>query len=220
MGLTIHTHLGPLDETGAPKKRRRLRRERQPRARLSRTDRLLRSSTAACALLLGILALGNIKQPWAEKASESIERALTMRIDLDESIGGLTFVREIMPESALVFLNLSGGAELTRPLNAALLHPWSAVQPWLMCDSSEGAEVCAADAGTVTAVSPMSDGRVGVLLDHGGGLESIYSGLARADIAAGARVERGQALGVSGGALYYELREGGVPVDPTARLGL
>ena len=42
-------------------------------ARLTAGDRLLRNSAYAFALLLGVLALGNVDQPWAKKASESVE---------------------------------------------------------------------------------------------------------------------------------------------------
>ena len=131
--LRIHTQIRPEERKGASapvcqRKRRRVR-ERAP---LTHSDRLLRNSAIACALLLGILTLGNLRQPWAEKAARGIERALTMHINLDDSIGELTFVRQIMPESALVFLNVSGGAGMTRPCDGAVVHPWSAMQPWLV----------------------------------------------------------------------------------------
>lgn len=183
------------------------------------SDRLLRNSAVACAVLLGVLALGNIDQPWAAKARDGIERALTMRIDLDDSLGELTFVRKLMPESALVFLNVNGAAAMVRPTDGAITHPWSSLQPWTLYDS-DGAEVRAAGAGTVTAVSPLSDGQFGVLIDHGEGLESVYANLTEVSVASGDAVNRGDALGVSGDSLYFELREGGEPIDPAAKVAL
>ena len=195
------------------------RRAALPR-KLTFTDRLLRNSAIACAALLGVLALGNIRQPWAEKAAQGIEQALTMRIDLDDSLGELTFVRDLMPESALVFLNVSGAPALTTPVAGEVEHPWSSVQPWLMFDGGDDAPVAAASAGTVTAVSPMSEGRFGLLIDHGSGVETVYAHLARVDVAAGDAVERGQALGVCADDLYFEYRENGASVDPSEKLGL
>ncbi|MBR7188080.1 MAG: hypothetical protein IKD53_05970, partial [Clostridia bacterium] len=119
----------------APEPRKRLKR----RAALTRGDRLLRNSAFAFALLLGILALGNVNEPWAQKASESVERALTMRIDLDDSIGALEFVKNLMPESALVFMNLSGETALEKPVNGPLTHAYTHLQPWLVFDCPEGA---------------------------------------------------------------------------------
>ena len=217
--LQIHTQMRPEAAAIAePARRAPRRRRRHPARRLSRGDRLLRNSAVACAVLLGILALGNIRQPWAEKAAEGIERALTMRIDLDDSLGELTFVRSLMPEPALVFLNVSGGAAMARPAAGAVAHAWSAAQPWTLFDG-EGA-VRAADAGTVTAVSPLSGGLFGVLVDHGSGMESVYANLGEVAVAAGDAVQRGDALGTCPDGLYFELRQSGESVDPSERLGL
>ena len=222
--LRIHTQMGPHDDPGdrPPQVAVRKRRARRARthARPLAGERLLRNSAIACAVLLGVLALGNIDRPWARQAAQGIERALTMHIDLDDSIGELTFVRQIMPESALVFLNVSGGAAMTTPVDGELRHPYSAAQPWMMFGCAADAPVFAADAGTVTAVSPLSDGRFGVLVDHGGGLETVYANLSVASVQSGDAVARGQQLGTGSDSLYFELRSAGEPVDPSERLGL
>lgn len=225
--LRIHTQLRPPQGAEAPRaaaraaKRRSVGKGRtgRQRPRLAFGDRLLRNSAIACALLLGILALGNVRQPWAEKAAEGIQRALSMHINLDDSIGELTFVRQIMPESALVFLNVSPSAELSMPCDGAVAHPWNALQPWLVFEGA-GRPVCAAGAGTVTAISPLSGGQYGLLVDHGEGLESVYAGLDEVTVQSGEAVGRGQQLGASAEGLYFELRQGGEAVDPTQRLGL
>ena len=190
-----------------------------PRHRLTFTERLLRNSAIACALLLAVLALGNVREPWAQKASEGVRKALTMRINLDDSLGELTFVRSLMPESALVFLNVSGGGQMTRPVDGAAIHPWSALQPWTVFDAA-GETVKCAGAGTVTAVSALSGGGYGVLVDHGEGLESVYANLSEASVEQGDSVNRGDALGTGGESLYFELRQGGESVDPSERLAL
>lgn len=222
--LRIHAQIKPHTEEPRPPIRIERTeatgsRPRRTRAKLTRTDRLLRNSAYACALLLGVLALGNVNQPWAKKASDTVERALTMRIDLDESIGALEFVRNIMPESALVFMNLSGQTPLERPAEGPVSHAWTNLQPWLMFDCIAGTPVYAVAPGTVTAVSPLSDGRYGVLVDHGEGVESLYAQLTDVEVAAGDGVSRGQALG-KGDGVYFEYRKNGESVDPTAEMGL
>ena len=237
--LRIHTRMTPDAPQAVPaeaRKRPRLHRRRRDRLkavgrspaaprrtlpkRLTWSDRLMRNSAIACAVLLGVLALGNIDQPWATKAAEGIEQALTMRIDLDNSLGRLSFVQGLMPESALVFLNVAPETELALPVEGVVSHPWSSVQPWLLFEPAEGASVMAAEAGTVTAVSPLSTGGYGLLIDHGEGTESVYAGLGQASVEAGDAVARGQALGTAGKRVYFELRVNGEPVDPTERLGL
>lgn len=203
-----------------PLQRRGLRRAGSPRPKLSAGDRMLRNTVVACALLLGVLALGNIRQPWAMRASETVQRALTMHIDLDSSIGRLSFVRDWMPESALVFFNLDGGAELAAPVSGELKHAYSDDQPWLLFACPEDSPVCAAADGTVTAVSELSGGSTGVLIDHGEGMETVYAYLSSASVQPGDAVSRGQALGQSAAQLYFELRQSEAAVDPTERMGL
>lgn len=221
--LRIHAQVRPpvpeakpikIEKAAEPKPRQR----RQKRG-LTRTDRLLRNTAYACALLLGVLALGNVEQPWAKKASDTVERALTMRIDLDESIGALEFVRNLMPESALVFMNLSGKSALELPVEGPVAHAWSHLQPWMLFNCASGSEVRAAGPGTVTAVSPLSGDRYGVLVDHGAGAESLYAQLTRVDVSQGDSVSRGQTLG-AGEDVYFEYRVNGESVDPSAELGL
>lgn len=203
-----------------PLQRRGLRRAGSPRPKLSAGDRMLRNTAVACALLLGVLALGNIRQPWAMRASETVQRALTMHIDLDSSIGRLSFVRDWMPESALVFFNLDGGAELAAPVSGELKHAYSDDQPWLLFACPEDSPVCAAADGVVTAVSELSGGSTGVLIDHGEGIETVYAYLSSASVQPGDAVSRGQALGQSAAQLYFELRQSEAAVDPTERMGL
>ena len=224
--LLIHTASIPSAEPGQA-----VRPARQPNAartgrrlriktRLSFQERLLRNSFIACAVLLGVLALGNVQQPWAVKASRSIEQALTMKVDLDQSLGQLSFVRKLMPESALVFFNLSGDHELQAPVQGALSHPYQGDQSWLMFEAEAGAAVCAAADGTISAVSPLSDGTYGVLIDHGEGRESVTANLAEITLQPGDQVLRGGVLGTASGDVYFELRQGGEAIDPTELMGL
>ena len=222
--LRIHTRMTVVEpetteKSAHRKKMKRLRGIQRSRQRLDFGDRLLRNSAIACAALLGILALGNVRAPWAQRAAEGIEKALSMRIDLDDSIGELTFVRNIMPESALVFLNVSGSGTTVRPSDGEVTHRWSNLQPWTLFDGEHSPASCV-DAGTVTAVSPLSGGGYGVLVDHGEGVETLYANLDEVDVQAGDSVSKGQKLGVTGGGLYFELRQDGQSVDPAERLGL
>ena len=143
-----------------------------------------------------------------------------MKIDLDESLGQLSFVRNLMPESALVFFNLSGDHELLQPVQGELTHAYSATQPWLLFDTEAGAAVCAVAEGTVSAVSELSDGSYGVLIDHGEGRESVTACLLDVAVQTGDRLVRGAQLGTAGDSLYFELRQAGESADPTEAMGL
>lgn len=213
--LLIHTS-NPPESVPEAHRQRRIR----IKTRLSFQERLLRNSCLACAVLLGILALGNLNTPWARKASDSIEHALTMEIDLDKSLGQLQFVQKLMPESALVFFNLSGDHALQQPVHGDLAHPYSSAQPWLMFAAEPGEAVCAAADGTVAAVSKLSDGTYGILIDHGKGLESVTASLDEISVQNGDKLLRGAAIGTAAGNLFFELRQGGEAIDPSEMLGL
>lgn len=217
--LSIHTASKP-ESVPEPTPRRRTRPRTRIRAGLSFQERLLRNCFLACAVLLGILALGNLQQPWAVKAADGIEQALTMKIDLDESLGQLSFVRNLMPESALVFFNLSGDHELLQPVQGELTHAYAASQPWLLFDTEPGATVCAVADGTVAAVSALSDGSYGVLIDHGEGRESAVASLIEVSVQTGDQLVRGAQIGLAGDCVYFELRQGGESADPTEAMGL
>jgi len=216
--LCIHTLERPDSGEEATSGRASAAHRRDSKLRFQ--ERMLRNSCLACAALLGILALGNIQQPWAIKASSAVEKALTMEIDLDESLGQLSFVQRLMPESALVFFNLDSGHALAAPVEGELLHLYSADQPWLMFSAEAGTSVRAARDGTVAAVSPMSGGGWGVLIDHGEGLESVTACLADVSVQAGDSIARGSKIGTADENVYFELRQSSEATDPTELLGL
>jgi hypothetical protein len=206
----IHTRMTPPP---APDKKAKLRRVRLG-TKLSFGEKLLRNTAIACALLLSILAVRNIDQPWSNAAVDGIEAALTMRIDLDQSLGKLSFVRSIMPESSFVFFNISG-SKPAAPVIGEVQHAYTEAQPWTMylCESS--AEVRAALAGTVEAVVQLESGDWAVLVEHGGGVETMYAYLSEPDVATGQAVNRGGRIGaINGDRLYYEMRRDGASVDP------
>ena len=68
------TKHGPEDSPGARNASTRRKPARRRRSKLTGSERLMRNSAVACALLLGILALGSLETPWARKASAGIER--------------------------------------------------------------------------------------------------------------------------------------------------
>ena len=186
--------------------------------RLTFGERLIRNSAVACALLLTLMAVRNIDAPWSNRLTQSIRSAVSMRVDWDHTIGRLSFVRALMPDTALVFLNMGEGDALARPVEGTLSHAFSADQPWQEYACEADSPVSCAQAGTVTAVGRGAGSDYIVLVSHEGG-ESVYGYLASAGVQEGQQVEKGQELGKSSERLYFEWREEGQSVDPADRLG-
>jgi len=221
--LKIHTSVRPR-AAEAPEIGPAPRPGRKPRARpapgLTAGEKLIRNTAIAGAALLCVLAVRNVDQPWSNTAMNGLRQAMTMRVDWDESIGRLSFVRALVPETALVFLNLSREADLTPPAEGTIEHGWSADQPWLEYAVAPGAPVAAAADGVVTAAAQGMGGDWIVLIDHGG-RETVYGYLAEAQARVGQEVAAGSVIGCAASSgeprLYFELREGGVAADPTGR---
>lgn len=81
----------------------------------------------------------------------------------------------------------------------------------------EGAQVVAPASGRVAFAGPYRGyGRI-VIVEHGSGLTSLLTGLARTDVAVGDTLVAGSPVGVAGGrapVIGFELRRGGTPVNP------
>ena len=204
----------------SPQAKRPAKRAR-PKLTLTTGEKLIRNTAIAGAAFLCVLAVRNIDQPWSDTAINGIRQAMTMRVDWDESIGRLSFVRALVPETALVFLNLDSRADLLPPVSGAATHAWSEEQPWLEYAPEPGAPVAAAAEGVVTASAQGMSGDWIVLIEHDGGRETVYGYLASANVRVGQAVGAGDVIGFArqepNARLYFELRENGQPADPTER---
>ncbi len=93
--------------------------------------------------------------------------------------------------------------------------------PGLDIDAPEGSEFRAVFEGRVLFASWLRSYGLTVILDHGGGLASVYPHASVLQVEKGEQVLRNEVLGLVGDTgslrgpfLYFELREGGEPVDP------
>jgi septal ring factor EnvC (AmiA/AmiB activator) len=97
--------------------------------------------------------------------------------------------------------------------------------PGLDIDASHGDEFVSVFDGTVIFAAWLNGYGLTVLVDHGGGLVSIYAHASVIVVAENDEVARGQALGLVGDTgslrgpfLYFEIRRDGQPVDPATWL--
>lgn len=88
-----------------------------------------------------------------------------------------------------------------------------------------GTPIVAADNGTVVSAGWTGGYGNAVIIDHGGGVATLYGHQSRLAVRSGARVSRGQVIGYVGSTgmstgphLHFELRVNGVPRDPMSRL--
>jgi len=97
--------------------------------------------------------------------------------------------------------------------------------PGLDIDGNTGDPVLAAAAGTVIAAGPAPSGYAGygkiVLIDHGGGITTLYAHLSKVAVGVGSTVDAGDYIGaigttghVTGSHLHFEVRVNGDTVNP------
>lgn len=84
-----------------------------------------------------------------------------------------------------------------------------------------GSPVRAAAAGAVVVAGYVSGYGTAIVIDHGGGLATLYGHLSRLGVRVGSRVAAGQTIGAVGNTgnstgphLHFEVRVHGTPVDP------
>jgi murein DD-endopeptidase MepM/ murein hydrolase activator NlpD len=88
-----------------------------------------------------------------------------------------------------------------------------------------GAPVYATGNGVVISTSRLGGYGNAVIIEHGGGLSSVYGHLSRIRVSSGATVKRGLRIGSIGSSglstgphLHFEIRQNGRPVNPAAYL--
>lgn len=179
-------------------------------------DRLSRNIAVAAALVVVLAALSRADQGTPAQAVFSALRD-GVSMEWDESIGKLTFVDNLLPQAVREVWVEQDSSVISMPMQGEVISAWSRNEPYIEILSSSD-EAHAVLSGEVMALAHGLDEELIVRIRHDNGMESIYGNLQACFIAEGDRVNEGDVIGktVGGGALSFELRRGGVPIDPTA----
>jgi murein DD-endopeptidase MepM/ murein hydrolase activator NlpD len=111
------------------------------------------------------------------------------------------------------------------PLNGAITSyygpRWGSMHTGLDIDGTTGQPIVASKAGTVIMASSYSGYGNAVIVDHGGGIQTLYAHLSAFGVSNGQSVSQGQVVGnvgctgsCTGDHLHFEVRVNGSPVDP------
>jgi murein DD-endopeptidase MepM/ murein hydrolase activator NlpD len=97
----------------------------------------------------------------------------------------------------------------------------SEFHPGIDIDGVTGDPVVAAASGRVLFAGQMTGYGNAIIIDHGGGIASLYGHLSRIDVHVGRQVDMGTTIGAvgctgycTGSHLHFEIRVNGSPVDP------
>ena len=123
----------------------------------------------------------------------------------------------------------SGSTSFIWPVSGPITSPfgmrWGTLHPGIDIGVPSGTPIHAAAAGKVIWCGWMSGYGNLVMIDHGGGLASLYGHQTRVAVACGASVTQGEVIGYSGCTgfctgphVHFEIRLNGTPVDPLGYL--
>ncbi len=119
----------------------------------------------------------------------------------------------------------SGGGRLAWPVSGQVTSGYgrrgSKWHKGIDIAGSSGSEIRAAESGVVTLARWYGGYGRAVIVDHGGGLSTLYGHNSRLLVSEGDRVEKGQAIALRGSTgrstgphLHFEVRVNGEPVNP------
>ena len=146
---------------------------------------------------------------------QAVMSHVTAGFEYDETLGRLQFVSNILPESAMVFLEGGDDAQTCAsilPTETKLLHAWSADEPWMEYEGNGEMSCCMAGEVMNTVRNRQNEYTVRIL--HPNGFESVYSGLSDVCVQEGESVASGAAIGTMSGMAAFELRKDGLSVMP------
>lgn len=135
----------------------------------------------------------------------------------DETLGKISFVSSLFPESVSVFFESPIDASLTAPCFGTVSHAYSESEPYVGYLSPDG-RVYAAASGQVMSLAHGENEEWVLRLRHDDGLETLYYGLQSVQVREGDQVTEQTCLGagLSSEDIYIEVRRSGRPIDPTA----
>lgn len=182
-------------------------------------EQLMRNMAVAAALMICAVTLRSGALPSLTPTADAVLTAATDDSLLDDQLGRLSFVSAMFPEAALVFGGMDNSLAL--PVSGgAVVHAWSAQEPWMAWQTSNRTVVSAADGEVVGVYHGNGDERL-VQVMGVDGVACLYGNLAEASVSAGDAVAEGDPIGtlMTGADAVFEVRRDGVSIDPALLMG-
>lgn len=182
-------------------------------------EKLARNFAFAGILTLMVVSVRNAQLPTGKTVLTAVQEMIDA--NWDGSLGKISFVSNLLPESMAVFFESDLNAELTAPCFGPVVHAWSEKEPYLGYSATNG-NVYAVSTGQVMSVAHGLEEEKIVRVRHENGLESLYYNLASVNIREGDEVSAQTCLGtaISGQQALVEVRRAGRAIDPTDLLTL
>ena len=179
--------------------------------------KLTRNTAFLMLLLVCLASIHNQQLPDGRTVLTAVQSTVTQ--EWDDSLGKITFVDNMMPETLAVFFQPEKNYALLLPCSGPVVHRWETHAPYVSFDAS--GVVCTIAEGEVMSLSHDSADQLSLRIRHEDGLESVYYHLASTSLSEGDYVLAGDAIGVlqEGHHLVLDVRRNGLSIDPTGYFG-
>ena len=174
---------------------------------------MLAQMTAVAVICLFIFAMKLIDSPASNSMLGSIKTAVTYTVDVETIAGKLKFIN-----AENVLSVFGSGFSLKMPASGAITETFDECGA-VVLTTEKGAPVCAAARGTVIGTGVDKTHGAYVMLDHDGGMRTIYMGLGSISALMGDKVAAGRSIGTSGGQIRFMLEKDGALCDPLEYTG-
>lgn len=179
-------------------------------------DQLARNLAVVGVLFALVVAVRSAGTEQAQSVFGALKETAGMQ--WDDSVGKLSFVNALLPESIQAVWNAETNIEVFSPVNGEIVHAWSRKEPYVLMNSSLR-NVRAAEDGEVMSIAHGPDEERIVRIRHEN-CETLYGNLASTTLQEGDLVYAGDIFGqlMDGRALSFELRVDGKSVDPQGHM--
>lgn len=185
--------------------------------KLLRLDQLARNVAVVGCLFLVVVAVRNTAAPEAQSVFGALKEGAGM--EWDESVGKLSFVNSLLPQSIQAVWNEKDVSAVFSPISGDVVHAWSRAEPYLMIQSGLSDVRAAADGEVMSIAHGLGEERI-VRIRHDDDTETIYGNLENCFVQVGDRVQAGQIFAglLKEQPLSFELRVDGRSVNPEGKL--
>lgn len=187
-------------------------------------------------IALIILLLNNIELPFAQALVGHVRNALTQEFDLDDTLGKLKFVGEVLPDEIRAVFGQGQDMLFVSPVQGRVINTFgkkidledagiSYTNQGIDIETLENAPFFAAADGMVAAVEEHKVFGKSLWLDHNDRIFSFYGRCGEISVKKGEKVRRGQKLGTvmtpSDGTpvLHFQIWMNDKPQDPLDLIG-
>ena len=180
-------------------------------------DNLLRNVAVVGAIVLVIIAARNLEGTPTQSVFAALQSSMEM--EWDESLGKLSFVSNLLPESVLGVWSEQESVAVLAPMGGEVVHAWSREEPYIELQGTV-TDVRAAANGEVMSIAHGMEEEVILRLRHDDHTETLYGNLAACYVDVGDYVFEGDIVAtvLEGKPLAFELRRNGRSIDPKGKL--